>query len=518
MLNCPPLVFMILDGFGYSENTAHNAIAKASTPQWDQWWKNEPHTLLEASGKPVGLPNQQMGNSEVGHMHIGAGRMISQDFTRINQAIASGEFNTNPLFIQTLNQLKQTQNTLHIMGLLSPGGVHSHEDHLFAFLDVCRQQNFENIALHLFLDGRDTPPQSALKSIQHLEQKLTDTQNIRICSITGRYYALDRDNRWDRIEPVYQLLTTGESNRIFKTAEDAIHAYYQDNISDEFIPPTQIGNPKSIQDNDAIFFFNFRSDRARQLTKAFITHPFDAFPRKKPPKLAGFISMTCYADDLKTQAVFPTATLQDTLGEVLAKDHLRQLRVAETEKYAHVTFFLNGGQEQPFKNEDRVLIPSPKVSRYNLKPEMSAPEITTVICDAIKNQTHDVIICNYANADMVGHTGDFNATCQAISCLDQAMKTIGEALKAVNGQLLITADHGNAESMFDVDHQQPHTAHTTNLVPLLYVGDKHWHFKSSPHHSQHSLIDIAPTILTLLGIQPPKAMNGHALLTRETSK
>jgi 2,3-bisphosphoglycerate-independent phosphoglycerate mutase len=518
MLNFSPLVFMILDGFGYSENTTHNAIAKADTPQWDKWWQDQPHTLLNASGEPVGLPTEQMGNSEVGHMHIGAGRMVPQDFTRINQSITSGEFNTNSLFIQTINQLKKTKKTLHIMGLLSPGGVHSHEAHLFAFLNVCQQQNFQNIALHLFLDGRDTPPKSALKSIQRLKNVLTRTPNIRICSITGRYYALDRDNRWDRIRPVYQLLTTGQSSAKFRTPDDAINFYYTENISDEFIPPTQIGNAMPIQDNDAIFFFNFRADRARQLTKAFIANQFNAFPRKKPLTLACFISMTRYAEDLKTHVVFPATILKDTLGEVLAKNNLRQLRVAETEKYAHVTFFLNGGQEKAFQNEDRVLIPSPKVSTYDLKPEMSAKTITKTICDAIRNKTHDVIICNYANADMVGHTGDFDATCQAITCLDDAMKTIGDALKAVHGQLLITADHGNAESMFDTHHQQPHTAHTTNLVPLLYVGDKSWHFKSNTNYTPNSLIDIAPTILKLLGIQPPETMCGRPLLTRDTSQ
>ncbi|MCH9689080.1 MAG: 2,3-bisphosphoglycerate-independent phosphoglycerate mutase [Gammaproteobacteria bacterium] len=514
MLNCPPLVFIILDGFGYSSNISHNAIAAADTPQWDEWWDTEPHTLLEASGQSVGLPTAQMGNSEVGHMHIGAGRMISQDFTRINHAIETQVFNTNAAFIKTIQHVKQHKNTLHIMGLLSPGGVHSHENHLFAFLALCEQQNLNNIALHLFLDGRDTPPQSALESIKRLENKLKNTPNIRICSISGRYYALDRDKRWDRIEPVYRLLTEAQSTSHFETSEAAIHSYYQQGIYDEFIPPTQIGIPAPIENNDAIFFFNFRADRARQLTEAFVSSKFSAFSRKKRPKLSHFISMTSYAEYLDTHAAFPPFRLQDTLGEVLSKHNLRQLRVAETEKYAHVTFFLNGGTETAFQGEDRTLIPSPNVATYNLKPEMSAPIITQVILDAIQNKTHDVIICNYANADMVGHTGDFKATCAAIAALDQAMHAIGDALKPVNGQLLITADHGNAESMFDDEVQQPLTAHTTNSVPLLYVGDKQWRFKPN---IQGSLVDIAPTLLNLLDIKPPATMSGHMLLIRNKS-
>ncbi|MCH9755846.1 MAG: 2,3-bisphosphoglycerate-independent phosphoglycerate mutase [Gammaproteobacteria bacterium] len=515
MLNPPPLVFMILDGFGYSEEKPHNAIAKAHTPQWDTWWQDRPHALLEASGEPVGLPHMQMGNSEVGHMHIGAGRMISQDFTRINQAIETGEFNTNSLLLDTIHHLKKTKQTLHMMGLLSPGGVHSHENHLFAFLKLCQQHDFQQIALHLFLDGRDTSPQSALKSVERLENILIDTPNITVNSLSGRYYALDRDKRWDRIERTYQCLTEGQTKSQFETPKAAIEFYYQQGIFDEFIPPTQIGTAKPIQNNDAIFFFNFRSDRARQLTEAFTSPHFDVFPRAEHPKLDCFISMTRYSDNLNTQPVFPPFNLTETLGEVLSKHHLRQLRVAETEKYAHVTFFLNGGTEAAFPGEDRVLIPSPKVATYNLKPEMSASAITDTITHAIQNKTHDVIICNYANADMVGHTGDFDATVKAINCLDDAMHTIGEALKPFHGQLLITADHGNAETMFDEDTQQTHTAHTTNLVPLLYVGPENWQFKPN---TIGSLIDIAPTILTLLDIQPPNTMSGHSLLTRDTSQ
>ncbi|MDF1677242.1 MAG: 2,3-bisphosphoglycerate-independent phosphoglycerate mutase [Legionellaceae bacterium] len=509
MLNTPPLVFMILDGFGYSAHSAHNAIKQAHTPQWDDWWQHKPHTLIEASGEQVGLPETQMGNSEVGHMHIGAGRVIFQDFTRINDAIQTGTFNTNPVFTRAIDHLKQTKKTLHILGLLSPGGVHSHEDHLFAFLNLCKQRQFDHIALHLFLDGRDTPPQSALKSIERLEKVIEKSPKITIRSISGRYYALDRDKRWDRIESVYKCLTKGLAASHFQTPTKAIQHYYQDGIFDEFMPPTRIGDAKPMEAGDAIFFFNFRADRARQLTEALTAKNFTGFPRNTHPHLSHFVSMTRYASNLDTTPAFPPFNLTDTLGEVLSRHHLRQLRVAETEKYAHVTFFLNGGTEATFDGEDRVLVPSPRVATYNLKPEMSAPGVTQAILDAIHNQTHDVIICNYANADMVGHTGDFKATCDAIEHLDYAMHAIGKALQSVHGQLLITADHGNAESMFNEKTEQPHTAHTTNPVPLLYVGNKRWHFKQD---IQGSLIDIAPTLLTLLDITPPKIMSGQSLL------
>ena len=516
MSNSPPLVFMVLDGWGYSENLAHNAIAKAKTPQWDAWWRTQPHTLLQASGQPVGLPNQQMGNSEVGHMHLGAGRMIPQDFTRINQAITDGSFETKSAFKAMFDQLEQTHKTLHVFGLLSPGGVHSHEEHLFAFLNDCTKKNIKHIALHLFLDGRDTPPQSAQASLARLKTQIKHHTNIHIRSICGRYYALDRDTRWDRVAPVYQLLTEGQADTHFDNAEDAIQAFYKQGIHDEFIPPTQLAAAQPMQDGDAVFFFNFRADRARELTQAFLCdeNEFDGFPRKTRPKLSHFISMTQYSDNLKTTPVFPPSRIKQTLGEILSQHHLRQLRVAETEKYAHVTFFFNGGLEQPFPGEDRLLVPSPSdVATYDLKPEMSAPAITHIITQAIQNKTHDVIICNYANADMVGHTGNFEATVAAIEALDTAMHAIGEALKTVGGQLLITADHGNAESMFNNTTGQPHTAHTSGPVPLLYIGKPGWQFT----RAEGSLVDVAPTVLALLGITPPDAMTGQTLITRDAS-
>ncbi|NCT56238.1 MAG: 2,3-bisphosphoglycerate-independent phosphoglycerate mutase [Legionella sp.] len=518
MLNSPPFVFMVLDGWGYSEKLEHNAIAHAKTPQWDTWWRTQPHMLLEASGLPVGLPDDQMGNSEVGHMHLGAGRIIPQDFTRINHAIEDGSFEQHLIFKHMLKQLEQTKKTLHVFGLLSPGGVHSHENHLFAFLELCaKQHHLQPIALHLFLDGRDTPPKSAQASMKHLQTRIEPYPEIGIHSICGRYYALDRDTRWDRIAPVYQLLTEDQAEMHFEDAEKAIDYFYQHGIYDEFIPPTQISHhadARPMQDGDAAFFFNFRADRARELTEAFISDDFDGFVRNTRPKLSYFISMTQYAENLKTTPVFPPSCIKQTLGEVLSQHHLRQLRVAETEKYAHVTFFFNGGSDLAFPNEDRILVPSPSdVATYDLKPEMSAPEVTDIITQAIENKTHDVIICNYANADMVGHTGNFNAAVQAIEALDCAMQRIGEAIKQVGGQLLITADHGNAESMFNHSTGQPHTAHTSGPVPLLYVGKPGFHFTGT----QGSLIDVAPTILALLGITPPKAMTGKVLMTRDAS-
>ncbi|KTD10198.1 2,3-bisphosphoglycerate-independent phosphoglycerate mutase [Legionella hackeliae] len=502
-----PLVLIVLDGWGYREELAHNAIASADTPQWDAWWSSYPHMLLNASGHQVGLPDEQMGNSEVGHMHIGAGRIIPQDFTRINGAIANGDFALNEVFLTSLQDIQQQGKRLHVMGLLSPGGVHSHEDHLFAFLALCHEHNFSNVCLHLFLDGRDTPPQSALHSFERLNQHLKKYPVARIGSIAGRYFAMDRDQRWERTAMVYRLLTEGQSNFQFATAESAIQHFYAEKKFDEFIPPTIIGDNCRMEDGDSVFFFNFRADRTRQLTQAFINESFDGFVRSKQPDLAHFITMTRYAKNLVTECAFPPMILRNTLGEIVADAGLSQLRIAETEKYAHVTFFFNGGSEQVFANEDRILISSPQVATYDLLPEMSAPELTRVLVDAIRSEAYDVIICNYANADMVGHTGDFNATVKAIECLDRCLHEVGQAVLNKGGALLITADHGNAEAMFDETTHQAHTAHTCQPVPLLFIGEK-WHFKQM----QGSLIDIAPTMLTLLNLERPREMTGEALL------
>ncbi len=504
-----PLVLMILDGWGYRSEKAYNAIAQANTPQWDKWWSSCQHCLLNASEIAVGLPEGQMGNSEVGHMHIGAGRLIPQDLTRINHAIEDRSFFHHPLLLKTLEALKKSNRTLHVMGLLSSGGVHSHEAHLFAFLALCAEQKFSNVALHLFLDGRDTPPQSAEHSLRSLEKQLRKTNCATICSITGRYYALDRDKRWERLMPVYELLTTGKSPAYAETAEEALASNYQQQIHDEFIPPTRIGAGCTIQSGDAVFCFNFRADRVRQLTEAFINPDFTGFSRAHQPKLSTFISMTHYSEQLITESVFPPLNLINTLGEVLSQNGLRQLRLAETEKYAHVTFFFNGGWESAFANESRVLIPSPRVATYDLQPEMSANELTTTLVNAIEQRQFDVIICNYANADMVGHTGNFNATVRAIETLDTAMQRVGHAIQNVQGHLLITSDHGNAECLFDPTTQQPHTAHTVNPVPFLYFGPS----KRPFHYKTGCLTDIAPTILDLLELAAPPEMTGRSLLT-----
>ncbi|WP_298622685.1 2,3-bisphosphoglycerate-independent phosphoglycerate mutase, partial [uncultured Legionella sp.] len=457
----------------------------------------------------VGLPDEQMGNSEVGHMHIGAGRIIQQDFTRINQTIKNGDFAKNQVFNEVIDSLHHTNKALHIMGLFSPGGVHSHEHHLFALLELCHSKKFNTVYLHLFLDGRDTPPQSVLDSLHRLDKELKSHATGSISSITGRYYAMDRDKRWERIEPVYDLLTQGISSHHFDDAESAVNYFYQHNLSDEFIPPTIIGDGKIIEDGDAVLFFNFRADRARQLTAAFIEPTFNGFQRTIQPQLSHFISMTQYDKNLPTTEAFPPLPLNNTLGEIISAQGLKQLRIAETEKYAHVTFFLNGGTEQVFANEERIMIPSPKVATYDLQPEMSAPELTDKLVDAIMLGQYDVIICNYANADMVGHSGNFDATLRAIECLDHCMQRVWHALSQQEGTLLITADHGNAEEMFDDTTHQAHTAHTSEPVPFICVGGD-WQFTQK----EGSLIDVAPTLLSIIGITPPAEMTGHVLLEK----
>lgn len=504
-----PLVLLILDGWGYREESDHNAIALAHTPQWGTWWSTYPHILLDASGEAVGLPNAQMGNSEVGHMHIGAGRVVLQDLTRINKAIACKQFFKNAVLINLIEQSKAQNKRLHVMGLLSAGGVHSHENHLFAFLALCYELDFHKVCLHLFLDGRDTAPKSAAQSLSYLSHAMQIYPVATINSITGRYFAMDRDLRWERTAVVYSLLTAGISNFQFNTATAALEYFYAQDITDEFIPPTIIGQPAIIEDNDAIFFFNFRADRARQLTHIF-QPSFSEFQRNKYPYIRQFVTMTQYANRLNTICVFPPIILKNTIGEMLAKHGLTQLRIAETEKYAHVTYFFNGGVEKRFPQEDRILIPSPQVATYNLQPKMSAEELTERLIKVIECAQYDVIICNYANADMVGHTGNFAATIKAIECLDNCMHKLWQVLSKQQGSLLITADHGNAELMFDKKTSQANTAHTSQPVPLLFVG-KHWSFI----YTTGSLIDIAPTILMLLGIQPPQEMTGRVLLSKD---
>lgn len=502
-----PTLLIILDGFGISKNLQHNAIYAARTPQWDTWWKQYPHTLINASGEAVGLPLKQMGNSEVGHMHIGAGRTILQNYTFINNAIENGSLAHNTILLNTINNLKKNKKALHIMGLLSSGGVHSHQNHLFTILRICAENNLKEVYLHLFLDGRDTPPQSALTSLSQLNAIINQYAVGKIATITGRYFAMDRDKRWERVQMVYDLLTTGKSDYSSPSAESAVLEFYANGTFDEFIPPTKIHESPKINNEDAILFFNFRADRARELTEAFISSDFSGFKRETILKSINFLTMTQYSADLHAAVIFPPTQLENTVGEIVSKHNLTQLRIAETEKYAHVTFFFNGGREIKFPHEDRILIPSPQVATYDLQPEMSAITLTDKLISEISKDKYDVIICNYANADMVGHTGNYAATIKAIETIDTCLKKLGDAVLAKNGQMLITSDHGNAECMFDAATQQPHTAHTSELVPLLYVGNANLKFKSI----DATLSDIAPTLLHLINIPVPHEMTGQIL-------
>lgn len=506
-----PITLIILDGWGYREQTEANAIATAKTPTFDKLWHEYPHTLLLASGRHVGLPDGQMGNSEVGHLNLGAGRIVYQDLCRITNSIEKGSFFENPAFIKAIDQTIKTDKAIHIFGLLSPGGIHSYDKHIYAIIRMAAQRGAKKIYIHAFLDGRDTPPRSAKRYIQDLESVLTQVGVGKIVSLVGRFYAMDRDKRWDRIEKAYDLFTSGTATYHAETAVQGLQLAYDQEESDEFVKPTSIHGkdqqPITINNGDSIIFMNFRSDRAREITRTFIEPNFNEFSRKKVIQLETFVSLTQYDITLATDIAFPPAKLTNTLSEYLSKKNLRQLHIAETEKYAHVTFFFNGGVESPSKGEDRILVPSPKVATYDQQPEMSAPEVTEKIVEAINNKTYDVIICNYANPDMVGHTGDFDATVKAIECLDDCLSKIIEASKKAGGEVIITADHGNAEVMFDVETGQPRTAHTTNKVPFIYVGRP-----ATIAKTDAALCDVAPTILTLLDLPVPKEMTGTSIL------
>lgn len=505
-----PFLLLILDGWGHRVDPKYNAIVTAQTPNWNQLWEQYPHLLIEGSGTQVGLPEGQMGNSEVGHLNIGAGRIVYQDFTRIEQAILTGEFSQNSTLLDAIQLTKQNKSTLHILGLLSPGGVHSHEQQLMAMIELAAKQGANSVYLHAFLDGRDTPPQSAMASLEKVQVLFDQLQCGRIASIIGRYYAMDRDKRWDRVEQAYDLLTLGKANHTAISATDALASAYARGETDEFVSATIVCGPNQspvvIEDNDVVIFMNFRADRARQLTQAFTDNHFTGFERKRTPKLSEFVTLTQYADTIKAAVAYPPQSLHNVLGEYLSNLGWKQLRIAETEKYAHVTFFFNGGVETPFPGEERLLIPSPKVATYDEQPEMSAPELTNQLVAAIKSQKYPFIVCNFANPDMVGHTGNFHATQQAIECIDQCIGRIVHALKEVGGEVLITADHGNAECMFDEETQQPHTAHTSDPVPLLYIGRP-----ANPIETSGKLSDIAPTLLSLLGIAIPEEMSGKPL-------
>lgn len=493
-----PFVLIILDGWGWRADPTHNAMA-GTTPFWDSLLENFPHTLLLTHGDSVGLAASQMGNSEVGHLNIGAGRIVYQDVTRIQHAIAHHT-------LKNLPNLKPG-STLHLIGLLSPGGVHSDEQQLFHFIELAEAAGVSHIYIHAILDGRDVPPRSAESSLERLEQVLQRCPHAQLSSIVGRFYAMDRDKRWERIAPVHHFLVTGAAPFSADTGKAALAQAYARNESDEFVQITRIGHSlHPIQNHDTIWFANFRADRARQLCYALKQKDFAGFPRTKNPEIT-LITLTQYAPDLADLVLFPPVFLRNTIGEYLSNHGLKQLRIAETEKYAHVTFFFNGGIEAPFKNEDRELIASLKVATYDLAPSMCAPEITDAIIRSIEAGKHDFIVVNYANADMVGHTGNFEAAQQAVHCLDNCLAKLIPVLLTHQGQAIITADHGNAECMFDPDSGQAHTAHTLEPVPCVYISNRKAHFKG-----QGILADVAPTILACMGLPAPPEMTQTSLL------
>ena len=510
-----PIILIILDGWGYSENTVYNAIYSANKPVWEKLWLERPRTLVRASGTDVGLPASQMGNSEVGHMNIGSGRIVDQEFSRITRAINDGSFFENKTLVTAFDKAAKTGKAVHILGLLSPGGVHSHQDHIYALMKLAANRDVEKIYLHAFLDGRDTPPKSAEEYIHQTYLKMKELGRGKFASIIGRYYAMDRNKRWDRTKAAYDLICDGTADFRSDDIFIAVDMAYARGETDEFISPTAITKsgqpPVRVEDGDIIVFANYRADRARQLARAFTKPDFKSFERERVPELGAFISLTEYKANYEFPVAFPPEHLKNVFGEYIADLGLKQLRIAETEKYAHVTFFFNGGEERVFNGEDRILVPSPHVATYNQQPEMSAFEITDKLIEAIQSRKYDAIICNYANADMVGHTGDFQATIKAIQTIDRCLGKVIEAANKTGGEIIITADHGNAEQMraytTEKIKSQAHTAHTSNLVPMIYIGRPAEFIKRDG-----VLSDIAPTMLYLMGLDIPKEMTGTPLL------
>ncbi|TCS71873.1 phosphoglycerate mutase [Sulfuritortus calidifontis] len=505
-----PVLLIILDGFGCRAADPFNAIANASKPNWDKYWQQFPHTLIQASEAAVGLPRGQMGNSEVGHLNIGAGRVVYQEFTRIERSIQTGNFFENPALKHSIAEAKARGTALHILGLLSDGGVHSHEQHIHAMLELAARQKLEKVYLHIFLDGRDTPPKSAEAFIKRLQEKTEKLQTGRIVSVIGRYFAMDRDRRWQRVKAAYDLLTQGRAPYQAGSALEALEMAYARGETDEFVKATAVvpagSQPVRMEDGDAIAFMNFRSDRARQLCRTFIEPGFAEFDREYVPQLSDFCTLTSYSSEFDVPVAFPPERIKNGFGEYVSSLGLHQLRIAETEKYPHVTYFFNGGQETVYPGEERVLVNSPDVATYDLKPEMSAYEVTDKLIAAIESRKFDAIICNYANADMVGHTGIYDAAKQAIEVIDQCLGRVVEAMRGIGGEVLITADHGNAETMLDVFTTQAHTAHTTNLVPFLYIG------RPAKVADHGALEDVAPTLLRMMGLPQPMEMTGHPLI------
>lgn len=508
-----PTGLIILDGWGHREETDFNAIAQANTPNFDRLMANNPNTLISTSGLDVGLPTGQMGNSEVGHTNLGAGRVVYQELTRIQKDIDDGRFYNNNALHKAVSEAVKRDRTVHIMGLLSDGGVHSHLDHIKAALKLCAEQNAKTV-LHVFADGRDTAPKSALGYLSEIENTINELNgNISIGSIIGRFYAMDRDNRWERTEAAYSLIACAKGDFKAESAKEAVEMAYERGETDEFIQPTTILNKKGkktkIKDGDSMIFMNFRADRARQMTRSFILSDFAEFHRCNTPLLSAFVTLTEYHKNFENfgaSIAYRPTNLKNTFGEVIANNKLRQLRIAETEKYAHVTFFLNGGIEQPYRGEDRILIPSPKVRTYDLQPEMSVGELTEKLVEAIESGTYDTFICNIANPDMVGHSGILEACIKAVEAVDEALGKILDAIEKAGGQCIITADHGNIEMLQDPETGEPFTSHTTFPVPLAYFGPKEITLRDGGR-----LPDVMPTMLDLMGIPQPEEMDGVSL-------
>ncbi len=503
-----PVTLIIMDGFGESDEIEGNAIASAKTPNIDRLKSSYPFTTIGAAGLDVGLPPGQMGNSEVGHLNLGAGRVVYQDYTRINLAIEDGSFYSNPVLVEAADLAKERGRTLHLMGLLSDGGVHSHNAHLYALLRLAKARGVERLRIHAILDGRDVPPRSALGYFRDLGDEVATIGLGSVATVAGRYYSMDRDRRWERTKLAYRAMTSGEGLRA-ESPEEAVKAGYDRGEDDEFLKPTVIDPDGLVRDGDSLIFFNFRPDRARQITKAFVDPDFCDFERDKID--VHFVCMTLYQESIRSPVAFPADHLKETLGEVVSGSGLRQLRIAETEKYAHVTFFFNGGREEASPGEDRLLIPSPKVATYDRKPEMSAFEVTDAVVEKIKEGVYDLIVLNYANSDMVGHTGIFDAAVKAVEAVDECVGRVVSEVLARGGAVLLTADHGNAEQMENEATGQHHTAHTTNPVPFVLIRDG----EKARLREDGILADVAPTVLDLLGLPVPAAMTGRSLIVRD---
>ncbi len=503
-----PVMLVVLDGWGCRAESADNAVKQAKTPIFDRLWATCPHAQLRTSGKDVGLPNGQMGNSEVGHLNIGAGRVVMQDLPRISEACATGEIARAPALVALIDKLKQSGGTCHLMGLVSPGGVHSHQDHAAALARILDQAGVPTV-VHAFTDGRDTPPQSAGEDIARLNAALP--ANVPIVTVCGRYYAMDRDKRWERVSKAYEAIAEAKGSRVTDAAFAVANAYAQ-NTFDEFITPSWVAPYAGMKDGDGILCFNFRADRVREILAALLDPDFTGFPRARVIRFAAAVGMTPYSEDLDRfmSSIFPPQALDNVLGKVVADSGRTQVRMAETEKYPHVTYFLNGGEEHCYPGEDRIMVPSPKVATYDLQPEMSAPELTDKAVEAILSGKYDLIVLNFANPDMVGHTGVLSAAIKAVETVDTGLGRISAAIEKMGGNLLVTADHGNCELMRDPETGGPHTAHTTNPVPVLLTG------RAGATLRDGRLSDLAPTLLELMGLKQPPQMSGVSLLAKKT--